>query len=76
MIDAVAKALAHWAVPFNEWDGLTDEQRERWRDAARVAIQAQAPASPEPQPPVDVGGTSSYGWDWPWRKRKSALNPR
>lgn len=40
MIDAVAKALARWALPYNEWDALQEEQRERWRTAARVAIGA------------------------------------
>jgi uncharacterized protein (DUF2384 family) len=42
MIDAVAKALALWAVPYNDWEALSEEQRERWRDAARAAVQAAA----------------------------------
>lgn len=81
MIDAVAKALALWAIPYNDWDALTEEQRERWRDGARVAIAAIPrptmiepadwgsckSAMPEPPPPKDIGGTSYYGWRWPWQ---------
>jgi hypothetical protein len=40
MIDAVAKALALWAVPFNDWDALTEEQRERWREGAKATMGA------------------------------------
>ena len=40
MIDTVAKAIMQWAVPFNDWDSQAEERRERWRGAARVAIDA------------------------------------
>jgi hypothetical protein len=41
MIDAIAKALALWAVPYNQWDSMSEAQRDRWRDAARTAVDAQ-----------------------------------
>lgn len=46
MIDAVAKAIMLWAVPYNDWDAISDEQRERWRNAARAAIGAMRKPSP------------------------------
>lgn len=41
MIDAVAKALMRWALPYNDWDRLTDGQREAWRTAAQTAVDAK-----------------------------------
>lgn len=40
MIDQVAKEIMHWAIPYNNWDAISEEQRERWRGAARAAITA------------------------------------
>jgi hypothetical protein len=40
MIDTVANAIMHWAVPYNYWDAISEDQRERWRNAARAAIAA------------------------------------
>jgi len=40
MIDAVAKSLALWAVPYNDWDAISEDQRERWRSGARLAMEA------------------------------------
>jgi len=39
-VDAVAKAIAKWSAPANEWNYYDAKTQERWREAARLAIKA------------------------------------
>ncbi len=39
-IERVARAIAKWAVPANDWDYYDATIQERWRSAARIAVAA------------------------------------